>query len=231
MWFKYMPKIADNLTQVRRLVQQTASAAGRNPSDITLLAVSKTKSIQDIEEAFAAGQCLFGENYAQEVLEKSTALAHLPIEWHFIGPIQSNKTRIIAESCDWAHTIDRLKIAERLNAQRPSNKPPLHVCIQVNIDGDSAKSGCLPQDVLPLAQALQQLPHLKLRGLMTIPREDSGRKPFDDLAQLSRDLVSKGVLLDTLSMGMSGDLEDAVAAGSTLVRIGSAIFGARAYSA
>lgn len=222
-----MPKIADNLTQVRRLIQQSASETGRNPSDITLLAVSKTKPASAIREAFEAGQRDFGENYAQEAVEKIAQLADLDITWHFIGPIQSNKSRLIAENFAWVHTVDRLKIAERLNQQRPEHLPPLQVCIQVNIDGDEAKSGCLPTETAVLGEAIRRLPRLRLRGLMTIPKEGSGAQPFKDLAQLAHALRRDGLPLDTLSMGMSGDLTDAIAAGSTLVRVGTAIFGER----
>ena len=227
-WFKYMPKIADNLTEVRRLIQQSAIQAGRNPSDVTLLAVSKTKTAEDIEEAYRAGQRDFGENYLQEALPKMAALEHLDLVWHFIGPIQSNKTRAIAEHFSWVHTVDRLKIAERLSEQRPPQMPPLQVCIQVNIDGDSAKSGCSPTAAAALATAVSQLPKLRLRGLMTIPKEGTGQRPFQALAQLAEALRQNGLPLDTLSMGMSADLLEAITAGATLVRIGSAIFGARA---
>jgi pyridoxal phosphate enzyme (YggS family) len=227
MWFKYMQNIADNLTQVRRLIQQNAQAAGRNPSDITLLAVSKTKTREDIEEAYAVGQRDFGENYLQEALAKIAAIQHPDLIWHFIGPIQSNKTRDIAAHFQWVHTVDRLKIAERLSQQRPAHLPPLQVCIQVNIDADEAKSGCIPTETAVLGEAINRLPNLRLRGLMTIPREGSGTEPFHDLAQLARNLRSDGLILDTLSMGMSGDLALAITAGSTLVRVGSAIFGTR----
>lgn len=227
MWFKYMPKIADNLTQVRRLIQQSASEAGRNPSSITLLAVSKSKTAADIEEAYQAGQRDFGENYVQEAVEKIAQLGHSDIVWHFIGPIQSNKSRMIAENFAWVHTIDRLKIAERLHHQRPAKLTPLQVCIQVNIDADDAKSGCLPTETAVLGEAIRRLPHLHLRGLMTIPKEGSGRKPFDRLAELAHSLQREGLTMDTLSMGMSADIPEAVAAGSTLVRVGSAIFGSR----
>lgn len=227
MWFKYMPKIADNLTQVRRLIQQSASEAGRNSSSITLLAVSKSKPAADIEEAYQAGQRDFGENYAQEAIDKMAQVSHSDIIWHFIGPIQSNKSRLIAENFNWVHTVDRLKIAERLHQQRPMHLPPLQVCIQVNIDADDAKSGCLPTETAVLGEAIRRLPHLHLRGLMTIPKEGSGRRPFDLLAELAQSLRRDGLTMDTLSMGMSADLPDAVAAGSTLVRVGSAIFGSR----
>lgn len=222
-----MPKIADNLTQVRRVIQQSASDAGRNPSDITLLAVSKSKTAGDIREAFEAGQQDFGENYAQEAVAKMAELSDLAICWHFIGPIQSNKSKIIAENFAWVHTVDRLKIAERLNQQRPPHLPPLQVCLQVNIDGDYAKSGCLPTETAVLGEAIRRLPRLRLRGLMTIPKENAGHEPFDNLAQLAHSLRRDGLPLDTLSMGMSADLAEAIAAGSTLVRVGSAIFGAR----
>lgn len=227
MWFKYMQNIADNLTQVRRLIQQSALAAGRNPSDVTLLAVSKTKTPADIEEAYAAGQRDFGENYVQEALPKIAALNHSDLIWHFIGPIQSNKTREIAEHFQWVHTVDRLKVAERLSHQRPAHLPPLQVCIQVNIDADEAKSGCIPTETAVLGEAIRRLPNLHLRGLMTIPRENSGAEPFHELAQLAHSLRRDGLALDTLSMGMSADLDLAIKEGATLVRIGSAIFGAR----
>lgn len=222
-----MPKIADNLTQVRRLIQQSASEAGRNPSSITLLAVSKSKTAADIEAAYLAGQRDFGENYVQEAIEKIAQLPHSDIIWHFIGPIQSNKSRAIAENFSWVHTLDRLKVAERLNQQRPANLPPLQVCIQVNIDADHSKSGCLPTETAVLGEAIRRLPRLHLRGLMTIPKEGSGPKPFHQLAELAHSLRQGGLTMDTLSMGMSADLTDAVAAGSTLVRVGSAIFGSR----
>ena len=227
MWFKYMPKIADNLTQVRRLIQQSASEAGRNPSSITLLAVSKSKTAIDIEEAYQAGQRDFGENYAQEAIDKMAQVSHPDIIWHFIGPIQSNKSRLIAENFSWVHTVDRLKIAERLHHQRPSHLSPLQVCIQVNIDGDDAKSGCLPTETAVLGEVIRRLPHLHLRGLMTVPKEGSGGKPFRLLAELAHSLQRDGLTMDTLSMGMSADITEAVAAGSTLVRVGSAIFGGR----
>ncbi len=227
LWFKYMPKIADNLTQVRRVIQHSASEAGRNPSDITLLAVSKAKTAAEIEEAYQAGQRDFGENYVQEAVAKIAQINHPDITWHFIGPIQTNKCRLIAENFAWVHTVDRLKVAERLNQQRPAHLPALQVCIQVNIDADDAKSGCLPTETAVLGDAIRRLPQLHLRGLMTIPKEGSGRKPFDDLAELAHSLRRDGLPMDTLSMGMSGDLADAVAAGSTLVRVGSAIFGSR----
>jgi pyridoxal phosphate enzyme (YggS family) len=222
-----MQNIADNLTQVRRLIQQSAQEAGRNPSDITLLAVSKTKSPEEIEAAYAAGQRDFGENYVQEALEKIAVLQHPDLVWHFIGPVQSNKTRDIAQHFHWVHTVDRLKIAERLNQQRPPHLPPLQVCIQVNIDADQAKSGCRPTETAVLAEAIRRLPRLRLRGLMAIPKEGCGAQPFRDLAQLAQELRHDGITLDTLSMGMSGDMALALAEGATIVRVGTAIFGAR----
>lgn len=223
-----MPNIAQNLTLVRLKIAQAALATGRNVEDITLLAVSKTQSAQAIETAYNAGQLDFGENYLQEALEKLALLAHLPLRWHFIGPIQSNKTRALAEHFDWVHSVDRLKIGQRLAQQRPAHLPTLQLCVQVNIDDDPGKAGCRPEEAQALVQNLSTLPQLKVRGLMAIPKADSGAQAFADLRAL-RDQISAGtgLTLDTLSMGMSGDLEQAVAEGSTLVRIGTAIFGAR----
>lgn len=223
-----MPNIAQNLTLVRLKIAQAALAAGRSVEDITLLAVSKTQSAQAIETAYNAGQLDFGENYLQEALEKLALLAHLPLRWHFIGPIQSNKTRALAEHFDWVHSVDRLKIGQRLAQQRPAHLPTLQLCVQVNIDDDPGKAGCRPEEAQALVQNLSTLPQLKVRGLMAIPKADSGAQAFTDLRAL-RDQISAGtgLTLDTLSMGMSGDLEQAVAEGSTLVRIGTAIFGAR----
>ena len=199
--------------------------------DVTLLAVSKTFGPGAVREAHAAGQLAFGENYVQEALEKMADLADLPLQWHCIGPLQSNKTRPVAEHFDWVHTVDRLKIAERLAAQRPPERPPLNVCIQVNVDGGPTKAGVAPAEALALARAVAALPGLRLRGIMTIPEpaadfiaaralHASARGIFDQLN-------AAGLALDTLSMGMSADLEAAVAEGSTLVRVGSAIFGGR----
>ena len=184
-----------------------------------------------MQAAFAAGQTSFGENYIQEAVEKITALRHLPIEWHCIGPIQSNKTRLVAEHFDWVHTVDRLKIAQRLSEQRPADLAPLQVCIQVNVDGGPTKSGVAPVDALALAQAVAALPRLRLRGIMCIPEPapdfDAACEVFKRASDLFEDLKAQGLALDTLSMGMSADLEAAIASGSTMVRVGSAIFGTR----
>lgn len=205
-----------------------------------LLAVSKTKPASDLREAANAGQLAFGENYLQEALEKIEALSDIPdIEWHFIGPIQSNKTRSIAEHFHWTHSVDRLKIAQRLNDQRPNNLPPLNICLQVNVDNEESKSGCRLDELPELAAAIHQLPRLKLRGLMAIPDpgqpEEDLRASFQALANALDKLKQQNDLpdtlsLDTLSMGMSGDLELAIAEGATMVRIGTALFGVRDYS-
>ncbi|GAB6388551.1 YggS family pyridoxal phosphate-dependent enzyme [Stutzerimonas marianensis] len=225
-----MSTIANNIAKVAARIREAAQAVGRNPDEVHLLAVSKTQSAEAIRQAHAAGLRDFGENYVQEALEKQTALADLPLAWHFIGPIQSNKTKSIAEHFDWVHSVDRLKIAQRLSDQRPVDKPPLDICLQVNVSGEASKSGCEPHEVAELARRIAELPRLRLRGLMTIPA------PTDDLAeqhaafarlrQLQADLALN---LDTLSMGMSQDLEAAIAEGATWVRIGTALFGARDY--
>lgn len=206
-------------------------AAGRDVTDVTLLAVSKTFGPDAVQQAFDAGQTAFGENYIQEAVEKMAALADLPIEWHCIGPIQSNKTRLVAAHFAWAHTVDRLKIAERLSAQRPPELPPLQMCIQVNVDGGANKSGVTPGEALALARAVAALPRLKLRGLMAIPEPapdfEAARAVHMRARALFDHMNAAGLGLDTLSLGMSADLEAAIAAGSTLVRIGSAIFGGR----
>ena len=200
--------------------------------EVTLLAVSKTFGADAVRAAAAAGQRAFGENYIQEGVEKIAALRDLGLMWHCIGPIQSNKTRLVAEHFDWVHTVDRLKIAERLSAQRPADRPPLNVCIQVNIDGGANKSGVAPGDALALARAVAALPQLKLRGLMSIPEIapdfEAARAVHASARALFDQLNADGLGLDTLSMGMSDDLEAAIAAGSTMVRIGTAIFGSRA---
>lgn len=228
-----MNAIASNLQAVRRDIECFAHAAQRRPEEVALLAVSKTFSAGAVREAYAAGQRAFGESYAQEALDKIAALRGLPLEWHFIGPIQSNKTRVIAEIFSWAHGVDRLKIAERLSAQRPQNLPPLNVCIQVNVSGESSKSGVAPGEVAGLAQAVAQLPRLRLRGLMAVPAPAEGlaaqRKPFALLRELMMRLNADGLALDTLSMGMSGDLDAAIREGATIVRVGTAIFGERDY--
>jgi len=226
-----MTTIAANLQTVRQRIAAACTAAHRGVDEVRLLAVSKTFGPEAVREAHAGGQSAFGENYIQEAVEKIALLADLPLQWHCIGPVQSNKTRLVAAHFDWVHTVDRLKVAQRLSEQRPEGKPALQVCIQVNIDGGPTKSGVAPRDALALAREIAQLPNLQLRGLMTIP------EPSDDFdAQLAvhrraRDLFeelrAQGLALDTLSMGMTADLEAAIAAGSTMVRIGTAIFGVR----
>lgn len=225
----------DNLSRRLREVQGAIADAevryGRNVGSVTLLAVSKTQSPQALRAAFAAGQRRFGENYLQEALEKIEALADLEIEWHFIGPIQSNKTRHIASHFSWVHSVDRLKVAQRLSEQRPPELPPLNICLQVNVSGEASKSGCSLAELPALARAVASLPRLHLRGLMAIPAPattlDEQRQPLRLLRQALEELQAEGLALDTLSMGMSEDLEAAIAEGATLVRIGSAIFGAR----
>ena len=198
-----------------------------------LLAVSKTFPAAAVREAYAAGQRAFGESYVQEALDKMAQLRDLDLEWHFIGPIQSNKTRAIAENFAWVHGVDRLKIAERLSAQRPAGLPPLQVCIQVNVSGEDSKSGVPPHETAHLARQVAALPGLALRGLMAIPAPvaelDDQRKPFAQVRQLMQQLRASGLQLDTLSMGMSQDMEAAIHEGATIVRIGSAIFGNRNY--
>lgn len=228
-----MTAIASNLQAVNRAIAHAAHMAQRRSENITLLAVSKLFPAEAVRVAYAAGQRVFGESYVQEALDKIAALHDLSLEWHFIGPIQSNKTRAIAENFAWVHGMDRLKIAERLSAQRPQNLPPLNVCIQVNVSGEDSKSGVAPGEVLELAQAVARLPQLKLRGLMAIPAPANGleaqRLPFARLRELMQQLNEQGLELDTLSMGMSHDLEAAVLEGATIVRVGSAIFGQRDY--
>lgn len=226
-----MTTIALNLQSVRSRIAAACAAAGRDVNEVTLLPVSKTFGPDAVREAHAAGERAFGENYIQEAVEKQALLADLPLEWHCIGPIQSNKTRLVAAHFAWAHGVDRLKIAERLSEQRAPDQPPLQVCIQVNIDGGPAKSGVAPGEALALAREVAQLPRLRLRGLMTIP------EPAEDFAAqlavhrearaLFDQLRAAGLPLDTLSMGMTADLEAAIQAGSTMVRVGTAIFGAR----
>jgi PLP dependent protein len=226
-----MTTIADNLQSVRERIAAACAAAQRPVNEVTLLAVSKTFGPDAVREAHACGQMAFGENYIQEAVEKIELLRELPLEWHCIGPIQSNKTRLVAAHFAWAHTVDRFKIAQRLSEQRPESVPPLQVCLQVNIDGGTTKSGVAPQEVLALAREIAALPRLRLRGLMTIP------EPAADFAAqkaihlrtraLFDELRGEGLAIDTLSTGMTADLEAAIAAGSTMVRIGTAIFGGR----
>jgi pyridoxal phosphate enzyme (YggS family) len=225
-----MSTIAENISTLAERINNAAQAVQRDPASVGLLAVSKTKPASDLREAYAAGLRDFGENYLQEALGKQTELSDLPLIWHFIGPIQSNKTRAIAENFAWVHSVDRLKIAQRLSEQRPAELPPLNICIQVNVSGEASKSGCTPQDLLALAQAISALPNLRLRGLMAIPEptEDSDEQnaAFAAVRTLQDQL---NLPLDTLSMGMSHDLEAAIAQGATWVRIGTALFGARNY--
>lgn len=229
-----MTNITQNINQVRARILESAKKHGRNPDDITLLAVSKTQSADRVRGAFSAGLTRFGENYVQEALDKIAALGDLPIEWHFIGPLQSNKTRAVSENFHWVHSVERAKIARRLNDQRPPGLPPLNVCIQVNIDDQATKSGVAPDELPALAQAIAELPRLRLRGLMAIPAPcadpEHQRQPFFRLRQqldtLRRRLPAL-TDLDTLSMGMTADLEAAIAEGATIVRVGTAIFGER----
>lgn len=221
---------SDNLSALSARIDSAARAVGRDPASIQLLAVSKTKPASAIREIHAAGVRDVGENYLQEALAKQVELVDLPLIWHFIGPIQSNKTKAIAEHFDWVHSVDRLKIAQRLSEQRPAGLPPLNICLQVNVSGEDSKSGCAPADLPALANAVAALPNLRLRGLMAIPEPTDDRAEqeaaFASLRQLQQGL---NLGLDTLSMGMSHDLEAAIAQGATWVRIGTALFGARNY--
>jgi pyridoxal phosphate enzyme (YggS family) len=225
-----MSTLTERLEQVRQRIHDATLAAQRPLDSVRLLAVSKTHGVEQIREALAAGQTAFGESYLQEALGKMAQLADAPIEWHFIGPIQSNKTTQIASHFDWVHSVDRLKIAERLNAQR-GPRPPLNVCLQVNTSDEASKAGIRESELEALAQAIRQLPHLRLRGLMTIPAPetdpDKQRQPFRRLRECLDRLNRLGMGLDTLSMGMSGDLAAAIAEGATIVRIGTAVFGPR----
>jgi len=228
-----MATIQEKLQELHRRIAQACQKAGRAESDVQLLSVSKTFPAEAVREAHAAGERRFGENYVQEALAKIEALADVRsgIEWHLIGPLQSNKTRVVAESFDWVHSVDRLKIAQRLSEQRPPERPPLQICLQVNISGEASKSGFSPDEVLREAAQIAQLPRLTLRGLMAIPEpegdEEAQRRPHRALAQLLSQLNAQGLALDTLSMGMSADMEAAIAEGATMVRVGSAIFGQR----
>ena len=228
-----MATIKENIQEVRRRLANACNEAGRSPEQVQLLVVTKTLDAAAVREAYAAGEHAFGENYVQEALDKIGALADLRsgIEWHLIGPLQSNKTRVVAESFDWVHSVDRFKIAQRLSEQRPEGLPPLQICLQVNISGEASKSGLAPQDVPALAAQIAALPRLKLRGLMAIPEPaaelEAQRQPHRRLAHLLRALQDQGLAMDTLSMGMSADMEAAVLEGATMVRVGSAIFGSR----
>ncbi|WGE52125.1 YggS family pyridoxal phosphate-dependent enzyme [Actinobacillus equuli] len=225
--------ISQNLSQINQQIQQISQQFNR--TNVRLLAVSKTKPVEAIEEAITAGQTAFGENYVQEGVEKIAYFAQQSnLEWHFIGPLQSNKTRLVAENFDWIQTVDRLKIAERLNAQRPANKAPLNVLIQINISDEQSKSGIQPEELDELAKAISQLPNLRLRGLMAIPKPESEAEQqkiaLRKMQQLFDRLQVEFEGIDTLSMGMSDDMQSAIECGSTMVRIGTAIFGARDYS-
>ena len=226
-----MTTISANLQAVIARIEDAARRFGRNPDGISLLAVSKTWPASDVREAALAGQRSFGENYVQEGVSKALSLASLNLDWHFIGPLQSNKTRPVAETFAWVHSVDRLKIAERLSEQRPESLPALQVCIQVNVSGEQTKSGVSPDAVAALARRVAELPRVRLRGLMAIPEpvEDFVRQraAFRRLRELYEQLKKEGLPLDTLSMGMSHDLEAAVAEGATMVRVGTAIFGER----
>ena len=226
-----MENVARNLETVRARMEDAALRAGRDPEGIRLLAVSKMQPVEALAGAWEAGQRDFGENYLQEALPKMDAFADRAAHWHFIGALQSNKTRAVAERFDWVHTVDRESIARRLSEQRPAELTPLHVCLQVNVSGEGSKGGVAPERLAALAGAVAGLPRLRLRGLMAIPApaadEVAQRAPFRELRELMQTLNQHGHSLDTLSMGMSDDLEAAIAEGSTLVRVGTAIFGAR----
>jgi pyridoxal phosphate enzyme (YggS family) len=230
-----MTIIAHRLQVVRARIEQAARHAGRSPEEVRLLAVSKTFPAIAVREAFAEGQRAFGENYVQEALAKMDDLRDLPLEWHYIGPIQSNKTRSIAERFHWVHSVDRLKIAQRLSETRPVPAPPLEICIQVNVSGETTKSGVAPDEALHLANEIARLPRLRLRGLMTIPEPTGDRllqhAHFSALRDLKDRIQSHGIDLDTLSMGMTDDLEAAIEEGATIVRVGRAVFGERARKA
>lgn len=228
---RIMTTIASNLQAVRNAIEVSAIQSGRRANEVDLLAVSKTFAANVLREAYLAGQTCFAESYVQEALDKMTTLQELPIEWHFIGPIQSNKTRAIATHFAWVHSVDRLKIAERLSEQRPAHLLPLQICLQVNVSNEASKSGLSPSEVVALAQAVSMLPNLKLRGLMAIPAPSDDvvaqRLPFAQLRKLRDQLNRQGMQLDTLSMGMSHDFPAAIAEGATIVRIGTTIFGNR----
>jgi len=227
-----MTVIAANMQAVRSRIARAEAMAGRLPDSVALLAVSKTISATAMRECYACGQQIFGENYLQEALDKKRELADLPLEWHFIGPIQGNKTRPIAEHFDWVHGVEREKIAVRLNDARPAGMLPLNVCIQVNVSGEASKAGVAPGEEIALAAAIARMPRIRLRGLMTIPEPSPDtalqRRRYALLRELKHNLEAAGHALDTLSMGMSDDLEAAIAEGATLVRVGTAIFGRRA---
>lgn len=221
-----MGLIPNNLQAVKARIEAAARAAGRDPGAVRLLAVSKTHAPALVREAAAAGQRAFGENYVQEALDKMAALADLPLEWHLVGPLQSNKTRVVAERFHWVHTVDREKVARRLSEQRPAGMAPLNVLVQVNASGEASKSGVAPAEVAALAAAIAGMKTLRLRGLMAIPEPGAAQSRFREIGELFQGLRGD-FSLDTLSLGMSDDMEAAIAAGSTMVRVGTAIFGAR----
>ncbi len=233
-----MSVIPQNLQAVHARIDAAAQAASRDPHSIKLLAVSKTFGADAVIEAALAGQAAFGENYLQEALDKMASVRaakpELALEWHFIGPIQSNKTRPIAEHFDWVHSVEREKIALRLSEQRPAHLPPLNVCLQINISGEASKSGATPDEAIALASVIAAMPRLKLRGLMAIPEPagsfEQQRAPFRQMRELFERLRAQGLDLDTLSMGMSADMDAAIAEGATVVRVGTAIFGKRHYT-
>lgn len=230
-----MSPISEKLQAVRAAMAQAAKQAGREPCEVQLLAVSKTFGAPAVLQAIEAGQTVFGENYLQEAIDKMAELRilspNIMLEWHFIGPIQSNKTRQIASHFDWVHTVERVKIAQRLSEQRPLDMPDLNICLQVNISGEASKSGVAPAELLALAQEVAALPRLKLRGLMAIPEPcvdpAQQRVPFRQVRELADQLRAAGIAIDTLSMGMSADMTAAIYEGATMVRVGSAIFGQR----
>ncbi|MDW7597833.1 MAG: YggS family pyridoxal phosphate-dependent enzyme [Nitrosomonadaceae bacterium] len=228
-----MTTVASNLQTVKDRIARVAQSIGRQSDEITLLAASKTNPADALREAWVAGQTIFGENYLQEALAKMPALVDLPIEWHFIGPIQSNKTRRIAENFAWVHSVDRAKVADRLSKDRPESLPPLQICLQVNVSGEDSKSGVEPEELAALAAHVVNLPHLKLRGLMAVPELTTAtalqRSQFHLLRESFEQLKRDGYELDTLSMGMSEDMDIALAEGATMVRVGTAIFGPRRY--
>ncbi len=225
--------LADKYDSVCQQIRRACENANRSLDEVQLLAVSKTRSAEEVRQLHACGQAAFGENYLQEALDKIDALQDLPLEWHFIGPIQSNKTRPIAEHFDWVHSVDRLKVARRLSEQRPEGLPALNLCLQVNISGEASKSGCSPEELPELARAVAALPGIQLRGLMAIPEPETDperqRATFARVRALMAALQPELPTLDTLSMGMSGDLDAAIAEGASIVRIGTALFGPRNY--
>lgn len=225
--------IQSRLESVRNIIAESVAQYARPAGSVQLLAVSKTRTSDEIMAAFACGQRLFGESYLQEAVAKIDQLRNTGIEWHFIGRVQSNKTRLIAENFDWVHSIDKLKHAQRLNEQREKSLPPLNICLQINIDNEASKGGVKPEDAAELIRQISQLPRLRLRGLMTLPAPadnfDDQRKPFAKLRELREQLASHALPLETLSMGMSDDIQAAIAEGSTMVRVGTAIFGPRNY--